>query len=46
VVNVEAPIVNVLMPKKGVERTVVTKHDAEGRVLEFEKHEVDSEGHE
>jgi hypothetical protein len=29
------------LPRKGVERTVVTKHDANGRVAEFERHEVE-----
>jgi hypothetical protein len=38
------PIVNVTttMPGKGVERTRVTKHDAAGRILEFEREEVDA----
>lgn len=38
VINVTVPIT---MPKKGVERTVVTKHDSDGRIAEFEKHEVE-----
>jgi len=42
VVNVPQPIVNVHLPMKGVERTRVTKHDASGRILEFEREEVDA----
>lgn len=37
------PVVNVNVPaapKRGVEVTKVTKHDADGRILEFEKSEV------
>lgn len=34
------PVVNVYLPGKGVERTRVTKHDAQGRILEFEREEV------
>jgi HK97 family phage portal protein len=37
-VNVTVPIT---MPRKGVERTIVTKHDAEGRILEFERSEIE-----
>jgi lambda family phage portal protein len=33
------PIINVV-PRAGVERTRVTKHDDQGRILEFEKEEV------
>jgi lambda family phage portal protein len=32
--------VNVHLPGKGIERTRVTKHDAQGRILEFEREEV------
>lgn len=28
------------MPKRGVEKTIVTKHDERGRIVEFERHEV------
>jgi HK97 family phage portal protein len=42
-VNVTVPIT---MPKKGGERTIVTKHDGEGRILEFERNEIDSENSE
>lgn len=28
------------MPKRGVEKTIVTKHDERGRILEFERHEI------
>lgn len=28
------------LPKRGVEKTVVTKHDERGRIVEFERHEV------
>lgn len=34
---VPPPIVNVTLPAKGVERTRVTKHDKQGRILEFER---------
>lgn len=32
--------VDVPQPRKGVEKTVVTKHDERGRIVEFERHEV------
>lgn len=43
VVNVAAPIVNVAQPeKKGKRtRTVVKKHDAKGRISEFEQEEIE-----
>lgn len=34
---VPQPIVNVTLPAKGIERTRVTKHDKQGRILEFER---------
>lgn len=34
------PIVNVTLPTKGIERTRVTKHDNQGRILEFERAEI------
>lgn len=34
------PVINVTLPGKGIERTRVTKHDANGRILEFEREEV------
>jgi hypothetical protein len=39
-VNVTVPIT---IPKKAGERTIVTKHDSEGRILEFERNEIDEE---
>lgn len=34
---VPQPIVNLTLPAKGIERTRVTKHDKQGRILEFER---------
>jgi hypothetical protein len=28
------------LPKRGIEKTVVTKHDERGRILEFERREA------
>ena len=39
--SMQSPVINVHLPKKGVEVTTVTKHDPAGRILEFEKYEVD-----
>jgi lambda family phage portal protein len=33
------PVVNVILPKKGIEVTRVTKHDDKGRIQEFEREE-------
>jgi hypothetical protein len=41
------PIVNVTVPtfaKRGVEVTTVTKHDGDGRILEYERREVEPQG--
>lgn len=41
-VHVRAPVqVDVAIPAKKAERTVVTKHDANGRIQEYERHEID-----
>lgn len=34
------PIINVHLPRKSGERTVVTKYGEDGRISEFEKHEI------
>lgn len=39
-VKVVVPL-TVNVPKKGAERTVITKHDRDGRVVEFERHEIE-----
>ncbi len=45
--NMKPPIVNVTVPgRKGVEVTTVTKHDDEGRILEYQRQEIEADnGH-
>lgn len=42
VLNITVPV-EVHMAKGGGTRTVVTKHDAQGRIAEFERHEIEGE---
>lgn len=39
-VNVQVPL-QVHLPRKAGERTVVTKHDDKGRIVSFERHEIE-----